>query len=420
MAVTLNRLIEMMARSSGLFISSTVTTGVATTTLGDTTLTHDINTLYNKWVYIAAAATQPDIVGQARRITTIAGTTLTVAPAFSETTTIGDTFYILPYNPDVYRDALQEAARTLADVLWLPVRDESIIVDNLIATNPGFETAVGAGGNSPGWIKVDSPTLTDETTIRIHGTNSLKFVASGLDQIYQEIDGNMDMKEIVGKTVTFRAWVFAEDASAVRIGISFDGGSSFTYSDYHDGKDHWQDLEAKADVPADWTSVRVYLGGTNTTCYFDLARAWVDPISLYSMPSTVPYPGPNRLFIQADINRPEGPYDIYPSSCNPSGRILRIESMGIATPPTSSSSIELSEVRAELLIAQASVFMFQTLQNLDSGNSRQHKSSVETYRERVFLMRNSARHRMRYMGAHDRFLWNTLEDGETRYLKLER
>jgi hypothetical protein len=107
MAVTLNRLIEMMARSSGLFISSTVTGGVATTTLGDTTLTHDINTLYNKWVYIVTAS-ESDIVGEARRITTIAGTTLTVAPAFSATTTVGDTFYILPYNPDVYRDALQK------------------------------------------------------------------------------------------------------------------------------------------------------------------------------------------------------------------------------------------------------------------------------------------------------------------------
>ena len=50
--------------------------------------------------------------------------------------------------------------------------------------------------------------------------------------------------------------------------------------------------------------------------------------------------------------------------------------MGRLTAPTSSASVELDESRAELLVAQAAVHMFQTLSNTDSGNKTEHLTNA--------------------------------------------
>ena len=419
MAITLVRGLEMMSRPSGLFVSSAATSNGTTTTLVDTSIVrYDTKVLANKWLYMVSA-TNTDINNTSRRISGVSSSTITTATAFASATTSGDTYFILPYDPDLFRDALQQAARTLGDLLWLPVRDETLVVDQLIGANASFETAVAAG-DSPGWTRVSTPTLTDETTIRLHGTNSLKFVATGLDQIYQGIDGNLNLIGLVGKPVVYEAGVFADQPSKVRIGLSFDAGTSFSYSDFHKGRDEWESLSVTASVPKDWTSVRVYCSATDTTCYFDHTRAYVDPITKYTIPATTPYPGPNRLFIQRDVEFPNGEYDPYPSGGDIRGKILRMESMGPLTPPTTTASIELSEARGELLIAQAIVYLHRSLTIVDSGNSKLHEQQMAMWDVEATRLKNNPRVRMRAMGAHERFGWNTMEDGETRFLELQR
>ena len=299
MAITLNRCLEMMARPAGLFVSSDLTANGnagGTTLEDDSIVRYDTNVLKNKWVYLTSGTYS----GESRRISTVAGSTITVTTAFGGQILDNVTYYILEDDPDVLIDALQQAARTLSGILWLPVKEE-IVLDNLIATNHSFETAV-SGGSSSGWTRVNTPTLTDETTLRMHLTNSLKVVAGGsAGRVYQAVTPNI--VEAIGKTLHFRCWVYATAGSAARIGISYDGGTTFTYSDYHSGEDEWEDLAVDAAITADASSIRVYLEVVASgTAYFDLTRAWVDRVYQYSMPSTIPYPGPHTLEVQGNVD----------------------------------------------------------------------------------------------------------------------
>ena len=92
--------------------------------------------------------------------------------------------------------------------------------------------------------------------------------------------------------------------------------------------------------------------------------------------------------------------------------------MGRLTAPTSSASVELDESRAELLIAQAAVHMFQTLANTDSGNAVSHLNNSALWLQRVGLLLGQPGIRMRPMSAHERNGWNVDESGETRKLRV--
>ena len=92
--------------------------------------------------------------------------------------------------------------------------------------------------------------------------------------------------------------------------------------------------------------------------------------------------------------------------------------MGRLTAPTSSASVELDESRAELLVAQAAVHMFQTLSNTDSGNKTEHLTNASLWQERTANMLNQPGMRMVSMSAHERLGWNIDESEETRKLRI--
>ena len=154
---------------------------------------------------------------------------------------------------------------------------------------------------------------------------------------------------------------------------------------------------------------------SGNTAYFDSVVAWIDNVSDYDLGSTV-IRGPSRVYMQDQVQRPNGHYT--PLSRPVSGRILRIEHMGRLTAPTSSASVELDESRAELLVAQASVHMFQTLANTDSGNKTEHLTNAGLSEQRVVRLLNQPGIRMGPMSAHERTEWNVDPDGETRKLRI--
>ena len=146
------------------------------------------------------------------------------------------------YHPEWKHLALNAARLQAIDALYRLDTDSTIVVDNLIATNNSFETAV-SGNNSTGWTKVGTSTISDETALRRHLANALKVIettTSAVTQLHQTITPNIT--EAVGKTINLRVWVYATVASAARVGISFDNGTSITYSNYHGGEDEWEDL----------------------------------------------------------------------------------------------------------------------------------------------------------------------------------
>jgi hypothetical protein len=423
MAVTLNRCLEMLGRATGLFVSDSSSGGGSTTTLVDTSIyRYDINTLTNKWLYIVSA-TNTTINGSSRRISGIHASngTITVIGAMAASTSSGDTYYIVNFDPQIMTNAIQQATRTLYPHLYLPTRDETIVVDNLLA-NWDFENWDSTGSNSAvatSWANIGTPSTNDESSRVAHGSYSMSVAATGATEgIEQNIFTSVNINEVASKTLHARAWVWASVADAARIRVTYDG-SNYDSSNYHTGDSEWEGpslIYVDSAIDADMTELTVSCEVTSgNTAYFDGVVAWIDNVSEYDLPSTV-IRGPHKVYMQDQVQEPTGHYT--PLGFPVSGRILRIEHMGRLTAPTSSASVELDESRAELLIAQAAVHMFQTLSNTDSGNAVSHLNNSALWLQRVGLLLGQPGIRMRPMSAHERNGWNVDESGETRKLRV--
>ncbi len=423
MAVTLNRCLEMLGRATGLFVSDSSDSGGSTTTLVDTSIyRYDINTLTNKWLYIVSA-TNTTINGSSRRISGIHASngTITVIGAMAASTSSGDTYYIVNFDPQIMTDAIQQATRTLYPHLYLPTRDETIVVDNLLA-NWDFENWDSTGSNSAvatSWANIGTPSTNDESSRVAHGSYSMSVAATGATEgIEQNIFTSVNINEVASKTLHARAWVWASVADVARIRVTYDG-SNYDSSDYHTGDSEWEGpslIYVDSAIDADMTELTVSCEVTSgNTAYFDGVVAWIDNVSEYDLPSTV-VRGPHKVYMQDQVQEPNGHYT--PLGFPVSGRILRIEHMGRLTAPTSSASVELDESRAELLVAQAAVHMFQTLANTDSGNRTDHLTNASVWQERTANLLTQAGMRMTPMSAHERNGWSTDEAGETRKLRV--
>ena len=423
MAVTLNRCLEMLGRATGLFVSDSSSGGGSTTTLVDTSIyRYDINTLTNKWLYMVSA-TNTAINGSSRRISGIhdSNGTITVIGAMAASTSSGDTYYIVNFDPQIMTDAIQQATRTLYPHLYLPTRDETIVVDNLLA-NWDFENWDSTGSNSAvatSWANIGTPSTNDESSRVAHGSYSMSVAATGATEgIEQNIFTSVNINEVASKTLHARAWVWASVADAARIRVTYDG-SNYDSSDYHTGDSEWEGpslIYVDSAIDADMTELTVSCEVTSgNTAYFDSVVAWIDNVSEYDLPSTV-VRGPHKVYMQDQVQEPNGHYT--PLARPVSGRILRIEHMGRLTAPTSSASVELDESRAELLVAQAAVHMFQTLANTDSGNRTDHLTNASVWQERPANLLTQAGMRMNPMSSHERNGWSTDEAGETRKLRV--
>ena len=423
MAVTLNRCLEMLGRATGLFVSDSSSGGGSTTTLVDTSIyRYDINTLTNKWLYIVSA-TNTAINGSSRRISSIhdSNGTITVIGAMAAITSSCDNYYIVNFDPQIMTDAIQQATRTLYPHLYLPTRDETIVVDNLLA-NWDFENWDSTGSNSAvatSWANIGTPSTNDESSRVAHGSYSMSVAATGATEgIEQNIFTSVNINEVASKTLHARAWVWASVADVARIRVTYDG-SNYDSSDYHTGDSEWEGpslIYVDSAIDADMTELTVSCEvASGNTAYFDGVVAWIDNVSEYDLPSTV-VRGPHKVYMQDQVQEPNGHYT--PLARPVSGRILRIEHMGRLTAPTSSASVELDESRAELLVAQAAVHKFQTLSNTYSGNKTEHLTNAGLSEQRVVRLLNQPGIRMGPMSAHERTEWNVDPDGETRKLRI--
>jgi hypothetical protein len=369
------------------------------------------------------SATNTAINGSSRRISGIHASdgTITVIGAMAASTSSGDTYYIVNFDPQIMTDAIQQATRTLYPHLYLPTRDETIVVDNLLA-NWDFENWDSTGSNSAvatSWANIGTPSTNDESSRVAHGSYSMSIAATGATEgIEQNIFTSVNINEVASKTLHVRAWVWASVADAARIRVTYDG-SNYDSSNYHTGDSEWEGpslIYVDSDIDADMTELTVSCEVTSgNTAYFDSVVAWIDNVSEYDLPSTV-IRGPHKVYMQDQVQEPNGHYT--PLARPVSGRILRIEHMGRLTAPTSSASVELDESRAELLVAQAAVHMFQTLSNTDSGNKTEHLTNASLWQERTANMLNQPGMRMVSMSAHERLGWNIDESGETRKLRI--
>ena len=377
-------LIQRLSELIGDYRSLTASGGTSST-LVDTDLanyTEDDGGIQGWVKIIGADGANPE--GDIRRIKngtagyTASSTTININFNFSAAVASGDTYELHRFDPVVKRTAINRAIEQLYPILYLPLIDETLIIDNLFS-NSQFESPV-SGGNSPSWTKVGTIVLADEATIVRHGSKSLKAVNSSGSVAGIVQAPTVNINQLTGKTATAKHWVYATAASAVRLRWDWDG-TNFFDGEYHTGEDEWQLLNAIATIPDSATQLKLRLEvADGATVYFDTGYGAVGPLYRYTIPSTI-ITGPYRVYEQYQETNPEGPY--YPINGGLSkGNILRLVGKNyLSRPATDSATTEVDGPQVNLIAAKAAEILFSGMVVGDSKN-RFHTPdfwSVEVY-----------------------------------------
>ena len=430
MATSRTVLRQRISEVSNDYWASTTSGAGTTTTLLDTalkSLVENDGDLAQLYIYFTSGTAAN--IGKSRRILLTAGFTwstgtCTWANALGSITASGDGYELHRINPDLKNNGINRAAEELSRYLPLPITDETLVVDNLLS-NPDMETF---SSGFTGWTEVGSPTVTQESAIIMHGTYSCKMVSSGtaVGLMYQALTINLNA--ISGKTLTFKAWVYAS-AGTTRIGLSFDGGSTFTYSDYHSGDADWELLFVTATIPSTATSIRLYLAaGTASaaaTSYFDACRAWVDPLYRLTVPSAITSGIPSSISQQVDEQDDSNtanykPLSIYNSPI--SGRRLRVEGRGTLTRPASeSATMEVSNQYVNLIVDGALAWMHRALAGDTGGGTRDlDLQQMTLWKQEMQSLIQDFGTREPASTADDGMTrgWHARKSGETAYIQL--
>jgi len=308
--------------------------------------------------------------------------------AFSGQVVSGVTFQIVPqiFDPDLIHAALNASRRRALPYLYKRIRNEDLIVDDLLSAN-GFETDSGTSPTFTGWTEVGSPTVTQETTIVMHGSGAAKVVASGADGKLTQAP-TVNVNELKGKTLIARAWAYASDASEVRIRLDWDG-TSLDSSSYHGGATEWEWLDdLTPTVPETATQVKMTLEvADGYTGYFDKCYLCGPPIYRYSVPTEL-LEGPFMVEMQDVETLPNGTYSYLMGVNGPvRGRILRLHGKGLLSEVTAdTSTMEINDAQGELLIAFAIEYWANALLN-DPRTAAGQREYIVSLRDRAIQNR---------------------------------
>jgi len=364
--------------------------------------------------------------GEVRRIDTyiadLDNPTLRMQSAFSEQIKSGITVILHRFNSVDKKNVIRQAIAELYPDLYLPIRDETLIVDNLL-TNSQFETF--ADSAFTGWTTVGSPTLTQETTIVMHGDSSAKIVAgaSAAGQLTQAPDINID--ELTNDEAESKRWVYATAPNTARLRLDF-GNSVFSNSVYHSGRDQWELLEVDAAVPSAATQVKqICEVAASGTAYFDHGWLAVGRIYEYTLPTSI-ITGPHRVLQQADEDDVDGPYYEIPDHWKPTtGRILRVQGYGVLSQPTTNTgTTEIGEPQVRLVVAYAEMLMWRLMASPARSSRQDREGYIGAGRDaatKVLVIKNQHGMKTPRMGAQKhRGSWHLETDSNGKILVFPR
>ena len=347
------------------------------------------------------------------------GPTAILQSSFGNQTATSDSFELHRYDPGLKHVAINRALVELFPILYLPIRDESIIVDNVL-DNPGFEDWTSSAPDS--WTAVNIPTTTQETSRVFHGSNSLKLTgpSGSVGQVTQTPTINLD--QVAGKTATFKCWVWTAGSSQVRLRIDWDG-SDISSGDYHDGDSEWQQISVEASVPTTSTQVKVIIEvAAQATAYCDLGWLAIDPVYQVTVPSTI-IRGPSRVYQQYNQAQVTGTYyPLLPGETPGRGNLLRLEGMGLLSQPsTESGTTEIGQPQLSLVTVYAAMALFETLFMRSASEQRENISgNITAWKQEVGRLSSQRGINMRTLGAsRGRSTWHIEEDSSGRYLQFD-
>ena len=349
---------------------------------------------------------------------TFSSKTLTFATAAANRIPAGVTYELGRYSPNLKHNALARASELMFPRLWLPIRDESLVIDNLLLNSDAetFDTTFTNWTHSVG-------TWTQETANKVliwHESASFKGVASGAAAKLTSDNLIANIHEVTSREITakFRVYI-TSGPNVARIRIDWgtgDADTTFSNSSYHSGVDQWELLEIRAAVPAAATQIKVILEvDDGNTAYFDAGWAGIDRIDRYTIPTTI-IEGPHKVSVQPHENRVDGEYLPLDGGCGSMGRRLRLEGMGfLSIPTTDAGTVEVDAGEADLLVARAAEYMAFVLRNRTSNP----QLDLMMWREEVMRLERSGIGR-RPMAAAWPNGWHTEADASGRYLIIER
>ncbi len=376
------------------------------------------------YVVITELVTGGPAVGEIGKVYsyTASTTTITLESALTAQIKTGTSYELHRYDPSDLNAAINRSVQLLHPHLYIAKRDETLIVDNLL-TNGSLDTF---STTFTGWTNIGTPTLAAETTRKVHGSGSASITASGATEgIKQNIYTTVNVREVVGNTLHVRGWNFAAVADAARIRVTFDG-STDTNGSWHGGDAEWENDSTQyidVTIPADATEMTISLEVTDgNTGYFDLIRAWVDPVYRYTIPSAI-LKGPYTLSVQNDLDKPEGrftPVDdfsveedsgtrylILGHAMTP-GLIMRLTGIGVlSTMSSDSGTTEIDAPRTHLVVARAAQWLFENLAADSALEGREvYEAQAAKWEKKVAQLLATPGMRMHEMGARRNINWS--------------
>ena len=129
--ITRARLRDLLGNAVGYWFASTTTSAgnAGGTTIVDTNIQRfDSVRLIDRWLLITSGTN----AGEARRISSITTFTITVGLAYTGQVASGVTYEIMTFDPDIMTASLEQAMRLAYPRLYLPLRNETLVVDNLL------------------------------------------------------------------------------------------------------------------------------------------------------------------------------------------------------------------------------------------------------------------------------------------------
>ena len=370
-------------------------------------------------------------VGLIRRVSayTASSGTITVSLAFAAQVSSGHTFELHRYDPEAKYNAIARALEELFPILYLPLTDESLVVDDIL-TNSDFETYSGGftGWEARAHTGAADPTIAVETSRVVHGSQSAKITtisdetATG-SGMQQNVFTSINIKEMNGKKLHFKGWAWASVGGNVRLRVTFDG-SNFTHGEYHSGCADWEGpdkMTVSVDIPADSTQVMlgIHTAVPNSVSYVDNMFAYIDPIYKYTIPTSI-INGPRRVLMQESMDEPNGVYLPLNGVVKP-GHRLRLEGQGILTQPsTDAGTTEINSTQANLVTAEANRWLFWML-GMQSGTQDRNNllQSSGLWESRAEKLKTQAGVRMRGLGADTHRKWTINADSDGRYMELK-
>lgn len=414
---------RILGENIGDHFASTATTNGTTTTIVDTALLSyaglggDDNGFIN-W-YIIVTESGHGALGEIRQVKSydFDGTPgeLTLESALTAAVNSGQAYELHRYDPRHKHVALNRGVEEINGVLFLPLIDETLVVNDILA-NSDFET-FSSGFTS--WTEVGSPTVTAETTIVFHGTNSAKVISdAGSDgQLTQA--PTINVADIVRQTAELHCWVYATAGSVARIRLDWDG-SNFANSEFHNGEDAWKLIKLSASVPDSATQIKVILevaAGTNTA-YFDACRLSVGDKHRYTIPTT--FEELRYVDQQADE---EDETDYREIPIRPWNlRRLRLTGKGVLTEFTTvdTSTVEIGGNQINLLCRYAEVQFWRIIAALAADDDKREYLAMAQTAERYYEILRDRVLGQSPMGAQKRRgVWHTERDASGYYLHFD-